>query len=62
MAEDFHSLSDNKGPTVILLQIEDGDCIGGFTNQSWSSPKEGEDKSDPGAMLFNLTRHTFFPC
>jgi hypothetical protein len=63
MAKDFHRLSDNKGPTLTLLQIQDGDCIGGFTNQSWSSP-DGYVKhmKDSGAFLFNLTRCTSFPC
>jgi predicted RNase H-like nuclease (RuvC/YqgF family) len=29
---DFHSRSDNKGPTISLFKIKDGDCIGGYTN------------------------------
>jgi hypothetical protein len=28
---DFHSRCDNKGPTISLFKIKDGDCIGGFT-------------------------------
>jgi hypothetical protein len=32
MSQDFHNLCDDKGATLTLLQIEDGDCIGGFTN------------------------------
>jgi hypothetical protein len=32
MAKDFHSRCDKKGPTITLMQIRDGDCIGGFTN------------------------------
>ena len=36
-AGDFHNQSDNKGPTITLLKIKQGDCIGGFTNASWSS-------------------------
>ena len=62
MSEDFHKRSDNKGATLTLLQIEDGDCIGGFTNRQWSSPKDPKFKSDPGAILFNLSRHRSFPC
>ena len=42
--------------------MKDGDCIGGFTNAQWSSPEEWEEKSDAGAMLFNFTTHTSFPC
>ena len=42
--------------------MKDGDCIGGFTTVSWSSPAEGEWVSDSNAMVFNLTQGTFFPC
>jgi hypothetical protein len=28
---DFHSRCDNKGPTISLFKVEEGDCIGGFT-------------------------------
>ncbi len=27
----FHSKCDNKGPTICLFKIKDGDCIGGYT-------------------------------
>ena len=31
-AQDFHRLSDDKGPTVTLFKVkENGNCIGGFT-------------------------------
>jgi len=30
--DDFHSRCDNKGPTISLFKVKDGDCIGGFTN------------------------------
>ena len=31
--EDFHRLSDGKGPTLSLFKVKDtGHCIGGFTN------------------------------
>jgi hypothetical protein len=29
---DFHSRCDKKGPTITLLKVRDGDCIGGYTN------------------------------
>jgi hypothetical protein len=29
--EDFHSSCDEKGPTISLFKIKDGDIIGGFT-------------------------------
>ncbi len=62
MAKDFHSFCDGEGPTLTLMQIKDGHCIGGFTNAQWSSPEEWECKSDAVAILFNLTTHTSFPC
>jgi hypothetical protein len=31
MGKDFHSRCDNKGPTISLYKVKDGDCIGGFT-------------------------------
>jgi hypothetical protein len=30
--KDFHDRCDHIGPTISLFKIEDGDCIGGFTN------------------------------
>jgi hypothetical protein len=30
-AKDFHSRCDNKGPTISLFKVKDGECIGGFT-------------------------------
>lgn len=30
-AIDFHSRCDNKGPTVSLFKVKDGDSIGGYT-------------------------------
>jgi hypothetical protein len=32
MGKDFHSRCDNKGSTISLFKVKDGDCIGGFTN------------------------------
>ena len=56
MTEDFHRLSDGKGPTVSLFKVKDtGDCIGGFTNAQWSGPNETIEVADPGAVIFNLT-------
>ena len=35
-AQDFHSHSDNKGPTVVLVKAND--CVfGGYTYQNWDS-------------------------
>lgn len=63
-SEDFHRLCDGKSHLVTLYQIDDGDCVGDFTNASWSSPTatEGEFKSNPGTVLFNLNNKLSFPC
>ncbi len=31
MFKDFHSRCDNKGPTISLFKLKDGDCVGGYT-------------------------------
>ena len=35
-ANDFHSKCDDKGSTLSLFRIKNGDVIGGFTNAPWS--------------------------
>ncbi len=59
--EDFHSRCDSKGRTVSLFQIEQGDCIGGYTSQCWESDEDGKYKADSSAFLFNLARSRHFP-
>jgi hypothetical protein len=45
-----------------LFQIEQGDCIGGYTSQHWESLSwPGKYKEDSSAFLFNLTRSRHFP-
>jgi hypothetical protein len=59
MAKDFHSRCDNKGPTISLFKILDGDCIGGYTKAKWSSDNVYVGDSD--AILFNLSCSRQFP-
>ena len=59
-AADFHSRCDNKGPTVSLFKVRDGDCIGGYTKAQWSS-SEAKFVGDSAAMLFNLSCRRHFP-
>lgn len=59
---DFHSKCDNKGPTISLFKLKDGDCIGGYTSAPWSSDAwPGKFVADEDAMLFNLSRRRHFP-
>ena len=59
----FHLLCDNKGPTISLYKIKDGDCIGAFTNAEWQENLAEDEifKSDKSAILFNLYQKRFFP-
>jgi hypothetical protein len=60
--KDFHSKCDSKGRTVSLFQIEQGDCIGGYTKKCWESPwLPYKSIADSSAFLFNLTRSRHFP-
>ncbi len=60
--KDFHDRCDSKRITVSLFQIEQGDCIGGYTSQCWVSPgRFSMWKADSSAFLFNLTRSRHFP-
>lgn len=69
MNEDFHSRCGNKGSTIVLFKIKDGDCIGGYTDYHWCSgdTRSSDDYEDDGtvhdsnAMLFNLSSKTHFP-
>ena len=52
-AEDFHRCSDNKGPTMTIIQAKIGDYLfGGYTELSWGC--DGKYKFDPAAFLFTL--------
>ncbi len=55
---DFHVRANNKGWTVSLFKILDGDCVGGFTTQSWHFRGLGMHNlrvRDDNAFLFNLS-------
>ena len=54
-AIDFHKRADNKGWTVSLFKILDGDCVGGFTTESWHKRDDKFYVRDDNAFLFNLS-------
>lgn len=56
---DFHSRCDNKGPTISLFKVKNGDCIGGYTKEKWIS--ENYYILDTDSILFNLSSHRHFP-
>jgi hypothetical protein len=49
------------GPTITLLQLENGLCIGGFTSENWESTEGFVYKDDNRAVVFNLTDRKAFP-
>lgn len=59
--KDFHSRCDNKGPTITLMKVKDGDCIGGFTKAKWSPPPYGQYFEDSDSLLFNLSCFRRYP-
>jgi hypothetical protein len=58
-AIDFHSRCDDKGPTISLFKVKDGDCIGGYTKAKWISDQRII--ADDDAMLFNLSSCVHLP-
>ena len=52
MANDFHRLCDDKGPTATLIKSEEGHVFGGYTSVSWTSPNSVTLEKDDNAFLF----------
>ncbi len=50
----FHELCDNKGPTLTLFRITDGNIGGIYTSLSWDTVSEK--KYDKDAFMFNLNK------
>ena len=51
----FHNLCDNKGPTIILTKLKDGNILGTYTPLDWDSKSEW--KSDLNMFVFSLTQN-----
>ena len=50
----FHNLCDNKGKTLTIFKLNDGNILGGYTTQNWDS-NTNKWKQDQNAFLFSLT-------
>ena len=46
----FHSLCDNKGPTLSIIKSNSGNIFGGYTSISWSTSDSWV--NDPNAFIF----------
>jgi hypothetical protein len=58
----FHKYCDYKGPTISLLKVKDGDCIGGFTMANFYGLRYDRPTVGYGcAFLFNLSCFRHFP-
>ena len=51
----FHELCDNKGPTLTLFYVNDGNIIGIYTPLSWDSSSGRKD--DIEIFIFNLNKN-----
>ena len=49
----FHNLCDNKGNTLTIFKLNDGNILGGFTTKDWDNCQNW--KQDQNAFLFSLT-------
>ena len=51
----FHNLCDNKGITLLLVKLIDGNILGGYITKDWDNHSEW--KSDQDAFVFSLTQN-----
>ena len=51
----FHEFCDNKGPTLTLFHVNDGNKVGIYTPLSWDSNSEW--KMDMDTFIFNLNKN-----
>ena len=54
----FHELCDNKGPTLTLFHVNDGNKVGIYTPLSWDSNSEW--KMDMDTFVFNINTNKQF--
>ena len=54
----FHELCDNKGSTLTLFQIADGNKAGIYTPLSWDT--KSDIKKDKEAFMFNLNKNEIY--
>ena len=51
----FHNLCDNKGITLLLVKLDDGNIIGGYSTKDWDNSSGW--KQDNNAFVFSLTEN-----
>ena len=50
----FHDLCDNKGNTLLITKLEDGNILGGFTTKNWDNSNSW--KEDKNSFVFSLSK------
>jgi hypothetical protein len=60
-ATKFHSLCDNKGPTLSIIKTTSGHTFGGYTKASWEPHNSGIWKHDTSSFLFSVDKLTKYP-
>ncbi|KAF2075550.1 hypothetical protein CYY_003136 [Polysphondylium violaceum] len=56
----FHSICDDKGPTLTIIKTKDGDIFGGYNSTSWNS--DGSFGGDDKCFIFTLfNKHNIPP-
>ena len=53
----FHKLCDNKGPTIVLTELKDGNILGFYNSLNWESSTNLNWKSDLDMFVFSLTQN-----
>ena len=51
----FHNLCDNKGNTLTIFKLNDGNILGGYTTKDWDNSKQW--KQDQKAFVFSLNEN-----
>ncbi|MEM6371965.1 MAG: PEP_CTERM-anchored TLD domain-containing protein [Pseudomonadota bacterium] len=54
-SSDFHAAADGKGRTFSVIELDNGNVIGGYNPLSWESSSRYLYQSNSTAFLFNLT-------
>ena len=63
-SEAFHHHCDNRNDTLVLIETEFGNKIGGFTHYPWLAPSDWQKVNDAGrkSFLFSLSmKEKFIP-
>ena len=57
-SKEFHSICDGKGPTLTVIQSDQGFIFGGYASLSWGIAPRRVPHFDPEAFLFSLSNQS----